>query len=214
VVVSADGDFGTVDAVVTTNGTAEVYNITVDEAHTYFVGDGAWLVHNSCPNYSLSNLDDDMRVNIERNRQSLDAIQPGEDAGWTGAFDLKSNKFILIPSGQLTPSGQNDTILRVPNSQVPLDVVARTGGHQFARANLLEELYPNLNQTQQLPHMQDIAGFHLSYPEDDVLKIGWKSGGINSYNFGNVMLPNEYRSTIEDTVKSVLPNINLEQFGN
>jgi len=48
-VVSAYGDFGTVDAVVSTDGTAEVYNLTVDEAHTYFVGDGAWLVHNSCP---------------------------------------------------------------------------------------------------------------------------------------------------------------------
>jgi len=47
-VVSADGDFGTVDAVVITDGTAEVYNLTVDEAHTYFVGDGAWLVHNAC----------------------------------------------------------------------------------------------------------------------------------------------------------------------
>ena len=47
-VVSADGDFGTVDAVVSTDGTAEVYNLTVDEAHTYFVGDGAWLVHNAC----------------------------------------------------------------------------------------------------------------------------------------------------------------------
>jgi len=47
-VVSADGDFGTVDALVITDGTAEVYNLTVDEAHTYFVGDGAWLVHNSC----------------------------------------------------------------------------------------------------------------------------------------------------------------------
>jgi len=39
---------GAVDAVVSTDGTAEVYNLTVDEAHTYFVGDGAWLVHNSC----------------------------------------------------------------------------------------------------------------------------------------------------------------------
>jgi len=35
--------------VVSTDGTAEVYNLTVDEAHTYFVGDGAWLVHNACP---------------------------------------------------------------------------------------------------------------------------------------------------------------------
>jgi hypothetical protein len=38
-----------VDALVITDGTAEVYNLTVDEAHTYFVGDGEWLVHNSCP---------------------------------------------------------------------------------------------------------------------------------------------------------------------
>jgi hypothetical protein len=30
------------------DGTAWVYNLTVDEAHTYFVGDGAWLVHNTC----------------------------------------------------------------------------------------------------------------------------------------------------------------------
>ncbi len=28
---------------------AEVYHLTVDEAHTYFVGDGSWLVHNACP---------------------------------------------------------------------------------------------------------------------------------------------------------------------
>ena len=25
-----------------------VYNFTVDQAHTYFVGDGQWLVHNQC----------------------------------------------------------------------------------------------------------------------------------------------------------------------
>ncbi len=31
---------------VITDGTAWVYNLTVDEAHTYFVGDGQWLVHN------------------------------------------------------------------------------------------------------------------------------------------------------------------------
>jgi hypothetical protein len=48
-VYSADGTHGIIDAVVITDGTAWVYNLTVDEAHTYFVGDGAWLVHNECP---------------------------------------------------------------------------------------------------------------------------------------------------------------------
>jgi len=34
-----------------------VYNITVDEAHTYFVGDGAWLVHNACETPGNNNID-------------------------------------------------------------------------------------------------------------------------------------------------------------
>jgi len=57
VVVSADGNFGIVDALVITDGTAEVYNLTVDEAHTYFVGDGAWLVHNACHTHGNNNID-------------------------------------------------------------------------------------------------------------------------------------------------------------
>jgi hypothetical protein len=28
-----------------------MYNLTVEDAHTYFVGDGAWLVHNTCFDY-------------------------------------------------------------------------------------------------------------------------------------------------------------------
>jgi hypothetical protein len=29
--------------------TQEIYNLTVATAHTFFVGDGQWLVHNACP---------------------------------------------------------------------------------------------------------------------------------------------------------------------
>ena len=32
-----------------------MYNLTVDTAHTFFVGDGQWLVHNTCPLYPLNN---------------------------------------------------------------------------------------------------------------------------------------------------------------
>ena len=42
VVFSGDGTSGIVDAVVITDGTAQVYNLTVDETHTTFIGDGAW----------------------------------------------------------------------------------------------------------------------------------------------------------------------------
>ncbi len=46
----ADGSTGVVEGVVYHARPQMMYNMTVATAHTYFVGDGHWLVHNSCPN--------------------------------------------------------------------------------------------------------------------------------------------------------------------
>jgi hypothetical protein len=43
-----DGSSGTVAAVAHTQHPQVRYHLTVDIAHTYFVGDGQWVVHNSC----------------------------------------------------------------------------------------------------------------------------------------------------------------------
>jgi RHS repeat-associated protein len=48
----ADGSYGVVADVAHTYEPQVMYNLTVDTAHTFFVGDGAWLVHNTCPNPS------------------------------------------------------------------------------------------------------------------------------------------------------------------
>jgi len=46
-IFSLDGDYGTVEANVTIfDANQRMYNLTVDEANTFFVGDGDWLVHN------------------------------------------------------------------------------------------------------------------------------------------------------------------------
>ena len=47
-VPSADGLPGSVGSVLWTGGPAVMYNLTVDVAHTFFVGSGGWLVHNTC----------------------------------------------------------------------------------------------------------------------------------------------------------------------
>ncbi len=49
-VVSLDGN-GTVESIAVVVDPQPMYNLTVDEAHTFFVGDGDWLVHNAqfCP---------------------------------------------------------------------------------------------------------------------------------------------------------------------
>jgi RHS repeat-associated protein len=44
----ADGTYGMVDAGNFVERDQQMYNLTVDEAHTFFVGDGQWLVHNEC----------------------------------------------------------------------------------------------------------------------------------------------------------------------
>jgi RHS repeat-associated protein len=43
---SADGTSGLVGSVDFSGGPATMYNLTVDVAHTFFVGEGEWLVHN------------------------------------------------------------------------------------------------------------------------------------------------------------------------
>ncbi|MGC8787636.1 MAG: polymorphic toxin-type HINT domain-containing protein [Anaerolineae bacterium] len=45
----ADGTTGIVWLKWDVHKTETMYNLTVDTAHTYFVGEGQWLVHNACP---------------------------------------------------------------------------------------------------------------------------------------------------------------------
>ncbi|MFN8531670.1 MAG: hypothetical protein U0670_23950 [Anaerolineae bacterium] len=40
-------DYGTVEQVEVVAQHQQMYNLTVDEAHTFFVGDDQWLVHNA-----------------------------------------------------------------------------------------------------------------------------------------------------------------------
>jgi RHS repeat-associated protein len=47
----ADGSYGEVQAIEFIHQPQVMYNLTVDEAHTFFVGDGQWLVHNTCTLY-------------------------------------------------------------------------------------------------------------------------------------------------------------------
>ena len=47
-VVQLDGTTGTITAIYAEQRTEVMYNLTVDVAHTFFVGDGQWLVHNIC----------------------------------------------------------------------------------------------------------------------------------------------------------------------
>ena len=44
----ANGGIGVVEAIQLIDQPQVMYNLTVDQAHTFFVGNGQWLVHNAC----------------------------------------------------------------------------------------------------------------------------------------------------------------------
>jgi hypothetical protein len=107
----ARGFYGTVKSVEIERKTQEMYNLTVDKAHTYFVGDGQWLVHNAnCIDYG-----------------TLDS--QGRPQGVTATIDT------INPPG--TPGGGTPAN---PGIRPPDFPAAGTGTHPFARGHLLASM--------------------------------------------------------------------------
>ncbi|GAB4527911.1 MAG: hypothetical protein OHK0046_46190 [Anaerolineae bacterium] len=218
-ILSLDGGYGVVEQVtVVADAHQPMFNLTVDAAHTFFIGDGDWLVHNvdGCPPFGLTNFDSDMSKNIEFNRNSLNSIIPenaGESfgAGWTGAFDIETNRFIAIPSDPMytrTIDGIDDLIY-LPNIEIKPEnlqqgiVVARTGGHGAAAQILRRHL--ELNSPQD--GISRIVGMNLSYWNANELTMGWKSNGLNlgsPYATGNQISLN-FQEQIINTIKEAMP---------
>ena len=89
----ADGSYGMVEATTFVYRPQPMYNLTVAAAHTYFVSEGQWLVHNDgklC-GFSFSNLRGKSEKYLQRNRPS----------GWsTGPLDRGSGWKWIDESGQ------------------------------------------------------------------------------------------------------------------
>ncbi len=67
-----DGSYGTVDSLRLVERPQRMYNLTVQDAHTFYVGDGQWLVHNC--------------GGIQWTRSKLQSVyqQHAKDFGFTG----------------------------------------------------------------------------------------------------------------------------------
>ncbi|MCP5099523.1 MAG: hypothetical protein GY943_28540, partial [Chloroflexi bacterium] len=72
---------GTVQAITFTTQPQTMYNFTVATAHTYFVGEGQWLVHNYCP------LKLDSPRAFSRGNKSFSLEQGDSKYGWTHIWE-------------------------------------------------------------------------------------------------------------------------------
>ena len=85
-VQQADGTPGRVDAVMIEQRPQVMYNLTVATAHTYFVGEGEWLVHNACGGGSIDRI--------------YRAVTPSE------AQDLRKTGMFRSPNTSGAPDGK------------------------------------------------------------------------------------------------------------
>ena len=60
-----------------------MYNLTVADAYTFFVGDGQWLVHNSCLEQIQQNVSNTMRLYLD----TIKSIAPDAQIGFRGSLD-------------------------------------------------------------------------------------------------------------------------------
>ena len=91
----ADGSVGRVQAIAFAATPQVMYNMTVADAHTYTVGDGEWVVHNSCSKALRKSLDEANALPYWTNRFEWRAhhvipgklenhafVQQARNAGW------------------------------------------------------------------------------------------------------------------------------------
>ena len=180
-----------------------MYDLTVEEAHTFAVGDGQWVVHNSCPPHGISNFSGDVGNDTTFNSNSINEILPAEGSGWTGAYDMETGKFVAIPSDPMS------THLRATGAPPP-GIVQRTGGHGTAADILRREL--NIPFDENLADVMEsrFIGFSLSYIEEGVLSMGWKSTNLNRGNnpyVTGLYVSSQYQRQIMQNIEAVLPDV-------
>jgi len=68
---TATWETGTVEAIHFTVAPQPMYNFTVATAHTYFVGNGQWLVHNACGRQNIEKAIRSLEHNIAEHEKKL-----------------------------------------------------------------------------------------------------------------------------------------------
>jgi hypothetical protein len=181
---TADGDPASVVSVASTARTETVYNLTIAEHHTYFVGATETWVHNvgNCGE------DRDQRTTWNSKNCPVGDYKPG--SGFSGAFNPDTGDWVAVASG--------DAALSNPDPNDPITTVPQFGGHREAENNL--------------PSGRDRTnvGFVIVYNGDGEAEVRWNSRTINQRNFGDRTAPDTHRKAIVDAIQKSCSGINVK----
>jgi hypothetical protein len=181
---TADGDAASVLSVASTARTETVYNLTVAEHHTYFVGTSETWVHN------LGKCGEDRDQRTTWNSKNCPVGNYTAGSGFSGAYDPNTGDWVAVASG--------DAALTNPDPSNPITTVNQFGGHREAEANLPGGKGP------------DNVGFVIVYDGNGEAEVRWNSRTINARNFGgNRTAPDTHRQAIIDAIQKSCSGINV-----
>jgi hypothetical protein len=181
---TGDGDAASVLSVASTARTETVYNLTVDEHHTYFVGATETWVHNTCGE------DRDQRTTWNDKNCPVGQYKPG--SGFSGAFNPDTGDWVAVASG--------DSQLANPDPDDPITTVPQFGGHRAA-----EDVIRPGNGTKK----NNSVGFVIVYNGDGEAELRWRSASLNRRNFGDREAPEEYKDAIREAVKKSCSGVTI-----
>lgn len=154
----ADGSTGTVVQTATVGETRQVYNLTVNTAHTYFVGEREWLVHNTVCSPILT------RFGYTGSRQYRSVVD---------TVRTNSNTITEIIVGR---DSLGRTISAIPNRQEAERLIAEAGG----RVLRVERAHPAPGHT--YPHINyTIDGKHVVTIRVEGVGREYQGPGQNNY---------------------------------
>jgi hypothetical protein len=153
----ADGTTGVVWLKWNVYKTQEMYNLTVDTAHTFFVGEGQWLVHNACDFGLQSDL-----------RKVLD-IESGQEAHHLIPWKLRNEPIVQKASeaGFHMNEAYNGLAMTAPH---------HIGGHPEYTATVLKKLkqlyYPKITAEEAYDAVMYVADSMRNYiTQNNIIKL-------------------------------------------
>jgi hypothetical protein len=146
----ADGQYGVVEGIEFVVAPQTMYNLTVATAHTYFVGDGQWLVHNTCNPYEVgtyrelkgkSDPGDGLDIHHVSQAHLASQVIPGYDYHNAPAIAVPRTEHVRIPKLRGDYQGTGYDLIRrdILNlglyTKAPLD-------NQKELLELIKKMYP------------------------------------------------------------------------
>jgi hypothetical protein len=96
----SDGGFGLVRALALERRPQRMYNLTVAQAHTFFVGQGRWLVHNQCAPYQVGRYND-LSARSVGDDLAIHHVPQKHPAGQViSGYDLRRAPSIALPEAE------------------------------------------------------------------------------------------------------------------